>query len=769
LKESSQMSLIRLVLNSTYKDSLLYQLSQINAVHIKSKSGAHLKEFLKEHLYSDKIKVLRDNLNSLFKKLDISTSEFQELKFKKNERLEFVVKDLQELLNHTLEEINFFYNRVIELESYITRAKIELENINIIKKTYAFLERLNLTRDYITNFNHLKFKVYTTFSKNLPNLRNLFEQPQFPNVYQTYQFSEERIAFYVIYPKVKEEDLTERISIIHAEEVPILKKYLTSEGINFERINKELDLIENTLFKYQKEFQRLRDDNLLKFAAISEVVQNLEEYQWAEEQFEELPKGQISLMVFTPISKKQEISQILQEKFKKNIIIDSIDIEKGKSLGKFNDFQGKSFKEYSVEQRKQNKFEENEKYTSDKADEEEDIRSETPTIMHNFFLFRPFETLTRMYGTPSYSEVDPTPFLAITFPLLFGLMFGDIGHGICLIIAGLLGRIKFRKKSKDFRNFCLIIFYCGWGAVFGGFLYGAFFGMHMIPILGIELEPVTIFGFTLHNPLDNIMTVFIFAIIVGICHINLGWFIQFLNYCKQKRKYLGISDSLCKMALLDGGVYLILVYGLNINSWFIYPYPILLPLIPGLLLIFSKPLGRFLRMSYLKEESYGGLLGEGSIEIFETVLSVMSNVASYIRLLALALAHIALMIAIQEIIGLIQVPTVNYNDLFSVISFILIHIIIVIGLIFGNLIVILLEGLLVFLNDMRLHFYEFFFKFYQGAGTEFFPFYLDSEYSIITFEVEKVKDIITEEVEKEFDKKAKDIDKAVSYISKKYF
>ena len=99
------MSLIRLVLNSTYKDSLLYQLSQINAVHIKSKSGAHLKEFLKEHLYSDKIKVLRDNLNSLFKKLDISTSEFQELRVKKNERLEFVVKDLQELLNRVAQHL----------------------------------------------------------------------------------------------------------------------------------------------------------------------------------------------------------------------------------------------------------------------------------------------------------------------------------------------------------------------------------------------------------------------------------------------------------------------------------------------------------------------------------------------------------------------------------------------------------------------------------------------------------------------------------------
>ena len=764
------MSLIRVVLNRSYKDSLLYQLSKINAVHIKSKTGAHLKEFLEhERLHSDKIKILRDNLNTLFKKLKISKSEFQELKFNKNERIEFIVKDLHELLNHTLEEINFFYNRVIELESYITRAKIELENINIIKKTYVFLEKFNLTRDFSTYFKHLKFKVYTTFLKNLPTLKNLFELPQFPNVYQTYQFSEDRIAFYIIYPNDKEEDLKERIGIIHAEEVPILKKYLTSEGINFERINKELDLIEKTLSKYRKELQRLRDDNLLKFAAISEIVQNIEEYLWAEDQFEELPTGQLSLKFFTPIWKKQEIFQILQKRFTKNIFIDSIDIEKGKPISEFNDIGGTSLKAYSVEQIKQRDFEETEDAISNKKDEEEDIRSETPTIMRNFFLFRPFETLTRMYGTPSYSEVDPTPFLAITFPLLFGIMFGDIGHGLCLIIAGLLGRIVFRKKGSDFRNFCWIIFYCGWGAVLGGFLYGEFFGMHEIPILGIILEPVTIFNFTLHNPLDNIMTVFIFAILVGVFHINLGWFIQFLNYCKQKRKYLAISDSLCKMALLDGGAVLILVFGLDINAWFSYPYPILFPIIPGLLLIFLKPMGRLLRISYLKEESYGELIGEGSIEIFETVLSVMSNVASYIRLLALALAHIALMIVIQEVIGLIQVPEVNYNDLWQLIYFILIHLIIVIGLIFGNLAIILLEGLLVFLNDIRLHFYEFFFKFYQGAGTEFFPFYLDSDYSIITFEVEKVKDIITEEVEKEFDKKAKDIDKAVSYISRKYF
>jgi vacuolar-type H+-ATPase subunit I/STV1 len=127
-------------------------------------------------------------------------------------------------------------------------------------------------------------------------------------------------------------------------------------------------------------------------------------------------------------------------------------------------------------------------------------------------------------------------------------------------------------------------------------------------------------------------------------------------------------------------------------------------------------------------------------------------------LLALALAHIALMISIEAMINII--PTGGIVN----------QVLIVIGLIFGNLIVILLEGLLVFLNDLRLHFYEFFFKFYQGSGTLFFPFSLDHAYSNIQFKIEPEKDMISEEIEKEIETKKtrEDIDKALSYITKKY-
>ena len=762
--KQTNMSLIKLTINKNYKDRLLDYLSKLNTVHIKSKDDSQsIDKKLDKDPLRDKIKILRANLDLLFNKIKINDFMFQELRFDKNERIQFEVKNIYELIIHVLEEIYFYSNRISELERYIARAQIELNNIQTIRDCYTFLERFDLTRESLGEFKHLNFKLYTTFTKNIINLENIFEFAQFPNVHQTFNISNDRIVFYIIYPKDKQEDLNNRINIIHAEGVPILKKYLTAAGINFTRILNEINLIENTITKYEKELERLREDHLLKFAAINEITQNIEEYYWAEQQFTPISPDRLMLKFFVQRYRKQSLIQNLIKTFKEEISIESKEISKKHKTVEQDQIKFDNNEVGTSGETKSLKRDESIKKISLEESEEKDLRDETPTIMKNFFLFRPFETLTRMYGTPSYSEIDPTPVLFFTFPLLFGLMFGDMGHGICLILSGLIGAIVFRKKKgEDFYNLCWIIFYCGWGAVLGGFLYGEFFGMNHI--LGYELEPVSfIIPFrgviTLHNPLENIMTVFIFAILVGVFHINLGWFIQGLNYMKQSRKYLALSDSFCKIALLSGGTILVFLWGFDINSWLVYPYPILLPLIPGILLIILKPIGKIFRLSYLKNESVGELMGEGSMETFDTVLSIMSNVASYIRILALALAHIALMLSIQAVVGLIQGEGI------------LIQILIIIGLIFGNLVVILLEGILVFINAIRLHFYEFFFKFYKGSGTDFFPFYIDDDYSTINFKILSEKDVISEEIEREIDTKElkEDFDDAISYISDKFF
>ena len=777
--KKEEFSLIRAEINQNYKDQFLMELSNINAVHIKSrkkpkiKGSGDFKDSTKQN-----IKDLRKSLNTLFKRLDTGVQDVLDLKIERSERMEFVANDFSELIDHVTEEIDFYSNRVSELKSYISTGIIELESIKIIKSSYENLERINLNTDVIENLKYFSFRVFTTFSKNLANLKNLFDSSEFPNYYETFELSEDRIGFYIIYPKDRENEFNGRIRLIHSEEVQILKKYLTKEGINFKRIDKELHFIENLVSRYQKEQTRIAQDNLLIFASINEIVQNIEEYNWAEEQFEMAGPNRLSLKFFIPSRLRNKVIQDLFTMFKDNITIESIKISKKRPI--FESFKGKKKRIKEPKGEPKPDVGDIEKEITESGKKLEDLRDTAPTVMKNFFLFRPFEMITKMYGTPTYSEIDPTPFIAITFPILFGLMFGDIGHGLTLMISGLLGAWFLRNRSKGIASFSWIIFFCGIGSFFVGFLYGEFFGKEEIEIFGkvyfelksfklseiisfisfgiIKPEWIPFFNFSLYNPLNNILSVFYFTIIIGVFHIILGWFIQFLNYWKQNRKYLALSDSLIKILLLIGGYTLIFNNGFDIYAWTAPPYPILLTLIPGILLLILKPLGKIIGISYLQEESVGSLIGEGTIETFETILSVMSNVLSYIRLLALALAHIALIFSFNEMGNLIE----GEGFLIELLKFV--------GAIFGNLVVIIIEGLLVFINTMRLHYYEFFFKFYRGSGIEYFPFYLDSDYSIMTFQGEIGKDIISEEIEKEIDTVSvkEEIDKAISYISKKY-
>ncbi|MGV9141938.1 MAG: hypothetical protein ACOC1X_03270, partial [Promethearchaeota archaeon] len=131
------MNLIKVTINRNYKDKLLTDLADLKRVHIKERE----KEIEKKAkgTYKEKIQDLKKNFNDLYKKLNLSESTLQGLSVNKEERIEFKVKDLYELINQLSEEINFYSNRINELERYINKARIELESIQLIKKSYAFL------------------------------------------------------------------------------------------------------------------------------------------------------------------------------------------------------------------------------------------------------------------------------------------------------------------------------------------------------------------------------------------------------------------------------------------------------------------------------------------------------------------------------------------------------------------------------------------------------------------------------------------------------
>jgi len=772
MREKSEMALFKVAINHNFKHEFLRELSSLNNIHIQTKKDSEIKpKSTGKEPSNAQIKSLRQNLVSLYNKLDIKENDLKDLRLKEEERMEFIVSNLHELISRASDEINFYLNRINELERYINRAAIELENLKLIKASYTFLEEYYLTRESMADLKQLDFKAYTTFTKNLEKFDSLFNFDSFPNIHQietNFQI-EDRIAFFIFYPRELEEELKERINIIHAEEVPILKKYLTDEGINFTRINNEMNIINDTLVKYEHEKEIMRNQNISKFAAINEVLQNIEEYIWAENQFTKSTKDRLLLQFYTPIRNKKQVKETLIEKFKDNIVLDTLDILKTKNQ------KVKMEKLRKKERIQKSDLSEEEISDDKKTIEMEKLKEKTPTIMRNSRIIRPFEALTRLYGVPTYAEIDPTPFLAITFPLLFGLMFGDMGHGLVLIISGLIGAFVFRKKKGDIKNYSWIVFYCGIAAVFWGYFYGAFFGTE--EFFGIPLNPLSftipfIGRVTLQNILSNAFTIFLFMIFVGVIHINIGWFIQFLNYWRKKKKYLAMSDSLMKIFLLTGGMVLIFNYGFDLDVWLSYPYPILLVLLPGILVIILKPIGRLFRISYLKEESIGSLMAEGTIDTFETVLSILSNVLSYIRLLALSLVHITLMLAIITMTEIISVPLITPGmEIGALLSAVGLQILRVVGLIFGNLVVILLEGLLAFINSLRLHFYEFFSKFYTGTGIDFFPFYLNNEYSIIKFRPGPTKDLISEEIAKEIEteRNQEELDKATNLIKKEFF
>ncbi len=327
--------------------------------------------------------------------------------------------------------------------------------------------------------------------------------------------------------------------------------------------------------------------------------------------------------------------------------------------------------------------------------------ADTPTkITHNRFV-KPFEELTKLYGLPKYEEVDPTPFLAITFPIIFGLMFGDLGHGLVLLLGGVIvGSLI--KGNQGMKNVCWIIAACGIGAIGAGLLFGEFFGTEL---------PWGPLWFSPFSPTGNVFNFLIFSLFVGIVQIVSGLIIEMVNYALKHEYADAFLTSVPKIAFYMGGIYLIATYQLDFAAWL--SGPILAPIIPFIVMVAGKPLylmaakpaGQH-KNEHAEQDTIIGRLFEGG-DFFTRLLS---NTISYSRILALLMAHWALLLVVYQVSGLVE----GLGILGLVLSGVVV--------VFGNIFVLALEGLIVFIHTLRLHFYEWFSKFYAGTGTEFQAF-----------------------------------------------
>jgi vacuolar-type H+-ATPase subunit I/STV1 len=553
-------------------------------------------------------------------------------------------------------------------------------------------------------FNELEYHLCYTSPEEFVEMEIILEHAEIPIALDFIPISDQITAFILVFHTSN----TEKVMKIFekAKEIEKVFQYYDEEGLNLTNLDLKIDI---AYLRHHRGNDAIENAKTRKhiYRAYMEILSNSKQYLSLKKQFRESYSNDIvRIEGFVPTSRAKSVCLNLDAKFHSNIRINT------HPMG----HSPKSLKKSSVR-------ENDTKYTSIGTDSDEyqyNISSNRlknvriPTLVKTNKIFRPFRILVDLYGVTNYKEIDPAVFVGLTYPILFGLMFGDIGHGLILILSGILLAFFTRsKKGTKIYDGAFLLIWLGIFSAIAGFLYGEAFGY---PIEEhFQIEPM------IGNPLHNVTGVLKISIIIGVIHLSLGWVLAMLNEVKEGKRYLALVDPLQKILILVAGSYIILTFGFELELWLSPdgnpPYPIILPLIPTLVLLFGKPLGRVLRISYLKEESVGEIVGEQAIDVGETYLNILSNVASYSRLLALAMAHVGLMLMVTELVVILEQNTVF-------------KIVILIG---GNLFIIVMESVLAGIHALRLTFYEFFGKFYLGNGIPYQCAEIQSFYSNMEF------------------------------------
>jgi V/A-type H+-transporting ATPase subunit I len=318
-------------------------------------------------------------------------------------------------------------------------------------------------------------------------------------------------------------------------------------------------------------------------------------------------------------------------------------------------------------------------------------REQVPTLLKNPRLLRPFEQIVSVFGFPGYAEIDPTPIVALTYVLMYGMMFGDLGHGLLLVVLGLV--ILWLRPGTS--SLAWIMVAAGGCAALFGLLYGSVFGLeNVLPHLWLQ-------------PLDSITTILLVSVAAGVGLLNVGFVLHLVSAGRVRdwTAFFFSRDGLAGFVLywvLLGGV-LGIVQGASI--------PLILlafgVLVPATILFFRKPLARLVTGERpLVEQGWAQYSVESFFELFEAIVSYISNSISFVRLGAFAVAHAGLSLVMFSIANRIQGA-----GHWAIIAL-------------GTALIVGFEGLIVAIQALRLEYYEFFGKFLSGGGHPFRPFRL---------------------------------------------
>lgn len=322
---------------------------------------------------------------------------------------------------------------------------------------------------------------------------------------------------------------------------------------------------------------------------------------------------------------------------------------------------------------------------------------EYPVLLHNNRLVEPLEAVTELYSLPSSSNVDPTSSMWFFFVLFFGMMLGDVGYGLILVlVCGLV--VKKFKVEGTFGKMLKTLFYAGISTIFWGVMFGSWFGDGVVAgakvffNIDLVIKPLWL------NPLDEPMTVLIVSFAFGIIHLFVGLGVK---------AYILIRDGMILDAIFDVGFWYLFIIG-----------PVMLLIgdnlaTEGKYITIIGAVGLVLTQGREKKGIISKLFG-GIMSLYD-ITGYLSDVLSYSRLLALGLAT-GVISSVLSIIG-----SMGGHSFFGAILFIVVFVL-------GHLLNFAINALGSFVHSARLQYVEYFGKFYEGGGEAFNPLMKKTKY-----------------------------------------
>lgn len=652
---TAEMNKVKVFGLSDHRDKILTFLQEEGVVQIKETEIDEREERTKAQRDANTIITRLNRVKRTLTDFREEESSDGILSFSKKEKQEIkyrkpsrIVEESKEFTNDIEEKVEKISENISEVEGKIDEIKSREDTLHKLKEIDFNLNLLDTDLDYINKYiGHLKT------SKD--ELMNEIPSNSYVKIYKE---EEQEIAVVVSINSIETSKVLDEIDISGLEGKPKKK---------IKELEKELDSLKDKKDREKKKFKDLAEEH---FKEIEKKIEILENEVEKGREYEKLGKSQetFALTGWIPEKKVEDLKRKLED-FTNNKIIFKV-----------------------VEHN----------------NPEEEIQ---PTLLENNKIISPFELITKMFGVPKPDKIDPTPLIAISFPLFFGFMLTDAMYGLILALMSLYVVYKWQgTKNKTYDLFAILIgfgiFTMGLGAIFG-----SYFG-NLTEII-TDMTGMTVSDSAILSLMSTIkqiepigegsMTFLGIALIVGITHILIGNIIGLVTDYKRD-KIKAVLGNLSWILLIFGIAifaaesFLGLKISMSAMGYQISPSYIAIGL--ALIMVLGDGLYEF--------GAIGGMLN--AIDIF----GFLGDWFSYARLMALGLATAGIAMVINLIVELsfsLKVASIPIGIIFGILIFI--------G---GHVFNLLINSLGAFVHALRLHYVEFFGQFYDADGEEFEPF-----------------------------------------------